>query len=343
MPLAADRPTSPRRPAAARQRAAPTAAARRPAGGCGGVACSAEPLRTARRAAVRPVPAIGERAYRARSSARPSNRASSTASPRSSASRQPLGGGPRRLRRVDRHPVVDHRVDQLVPGGVRVRAYPGRRGAGDHHRRDARRGLARPGRGHRRGRGRGGLPPAAQQRAAQRRRRQQREQHDHGAEQVHRPGRAAGRRAAAAPAPLSSNRPALRVRAGGARAERRTRPGGRPRSTARCWAARRGRAPTPAGSSRGRWTAGSRRTGPSRSPAEVDLGPGVQVEVGQRSYVSPSRLLPLVKPNATRAGMPAARTIQAIAAAYCWQKPCLLSRKSTMSSPDCAALRCCSV
>jgi hypothetical protein len=48
-------------------------------------------------------------------------------------------------------------------------------------------------------------------------------------------------------------------------------------------------------------------------------------------YVSPCRLVPLVNPKATRAGTPAARTSQAIAAAYCWQKPTLLFRKLTMS------------
>ena len=37
------------------------------------------------------------------------------------------------------------------------------------------------------------------------------------------------------------------------------------------------------------------------------------------TYASPSCLSPRVKPNATRAGTPAARDIQASAAAYCWQ------------------------
>src|SRR5205814_4707588 len=50
-------------------------------------------------------------------------------------------------------------------------------------------------------------------------------------------------------------------------------------------------------------------------------------------YVLPFCALPLVKPIATRAGIPAARTSQAMAAEYCSQKPCRLIRKSTMSLP----------
>ena len=50
-------------------------------------------------------------------------------------------------------------------------------------------------------------------------------------------------------------------------------------------------------------------------------------------YVLPSLAPPRVKPNATRAGMPAARTIHAIAAAYCWQKPTLFCRNVAMSEP----------
>src|SRR5689334_4039005 len=43
--------------------------------------------------------------------------------------------------------------------------------------------------------------------------------------------------------------------------------------------------------------------------------------------------VPRENPNATRAGTPATRTIQAIAAAYCWQKPTLFFRNAWMSEP----------
>ena len=43
--------------------------------------------------------------------------------------------------------------------------------------------------------------------------------------------------------------------------------------------------------------------------------------------------MPWVKPMATRAGTPTARSMIAIADAYCSQKPCLLRRKSTSGSP----------
>ena len=75
------------------------------------------------------------------------------------------GGVPGGFRRVDRHPVVDHRVDEFVPGGVGVLAGPGRFG---RHRDLARaRWGAGRGRGDRGDRGRGGVAAPADEDAAQ--------------------------------------------------------------------------------------------------------------------------------------------------------------------------------
>ena len=91
-------------------------------------------------------------------------------------------------------------------------------------------------------------------------------------------------------------------------------------------------APSPSGPEPATPAAGVASNGIQPKPLEVDLGPGVRVAVGHHVRVAVA-LLPRVKPNATRAGMPASRTIHAIAAAYCWQYPILFCRKSAMSGP----------
>ena len=255
---------------------------------------AASARRTVRSAACSGSPASGSRAYRARSSARPSSRAAPAAA--SSASRvpdQPVGGRPWRLRRVDRDPEVDQRVEQLVPGGVRVRAGRVRVGTRQH--------LTRPaGRCRRRrparwppARARRGPPAPAQRPPAQRRRGEQ--QHDSSAARrpstTARPAPVPGRAAAVhgqARRRLLSGRPAASAGRGSAPPGAAARPG----DGSALVRASRGPAPRRTGSDPGTIAAGVASNGTQPKPGEVDLGPGVQVAVGQRVR-GRWRLLPL--------------------------------------------------